>query len=472
MTRRMSIGEGSMKMTKVVAVRIPMLVMAVIGVVTTIPPVAISSYLLGGRVTLLPLFFMKSNLIKINTNPDLFLIKLPHKSEYAYLDIVFCDAVLTESAGKYGIAHFLEHCICETLYQKFGDKFSINGGTGIRDLSFRFNFKKNDFTEFSLKVLELILNIANINPDIFDKEKKVILDEISNRAHNGADELSRLKNGILFKKPRRFQYLFYELAEDIKMLTIKDINDQWKKVMKNASVKIFIGANKFNPGYNKLCADLLQSVKFNNNKRNSYKVEYKKGVNLIVNNWAYDKKINFSITFPGLTTRYSPKQIVALIAALKLLMGKSDFGVFKESRNLGVYGIYFNNIFTWNYGIITLTAKVSAENFYQILDLLKQKIRNLMSANVSKSKIAEIFNLEMIKSNWKENINFYRDATNSVIEKLEKLYSPKEIVSFIKKLTPSDIKKAAELLDLSNAKIAVLTSNLPLDKKKILSVLK
>lgn len=106
---------------------------------------------------------------------------IANTNELASFYIIYDGVVMNEVDGIYGISHFIEHLICKNLDDSFIDKLERNGISwnaftttnniifhikGLDDYIFKF---KNDFL--------LKINNFKIQTDVFENEKKIILEE-------------------------------------------------------------------------------------------------------------------------------------------------------------------------------------------------------------------------------------------------------------------------------------------------------
>jgi len=169
---------------------------------------------------------MKQYIQKINKYPDIFLVKLPIKSDYVFLDISIPNSVFWENKNQIGISHLLEHYICESLFSKFEDKFSINGRVNYRELNLHFEFKKSVFEKLSIPLLESVFN-PKISEEILNKEKCVITDEISNSIKKTNHKLFELSLKTAFENPERLKYSIIGNAKDIQEINGNVLSKFW-----------------------------------------------------------------------------------------------------------------------------------------------------------------------------------------------------------------------------------------------------
>jgi predicted Zn-dependent peptidase len=152
--------------------------------------------------------------------------------------IIYDGVVINETNGIYGISHFIEHLICKNLDDNFIDKLEKNGISwnaftttnniifhikGLDEYVYKF---KNDFL---LKV-----NNFKIDTDVFEIEKKVILEEYS-------DLFNKYSKNHILNLHRKILNNFNSVGkkEDIQNITIEDCLNYYSKYYDKPSKIIY-----------------------------------------------------------------------------------------------------------------------------------------------------------------------------------------------------------------------------------------
>jgi predicted Zn-dependent peptidase len=167
---------------------------------------------------------------------------IPNQIDLSSFYIIYNGVVVNEDEGNYGISHLIEHLICKNLDDEFVELLEKNGITwnayttpnnivfyikGLDDYVYKF---KDDF-------IKKILNF-NIQPDQFEIEKRVVLEEYS-------DLFNRYNKNHFLNLYRKVlnNYNSVGKKENIENLTVVDCLNYYNKFYSKPSNIVYISKN-------------------------------------------------------------------------------------------------------------------------------------------------------------------------------------------------------------------------------------
>ena len=170
------------------------------------------------------------------------LIKLPHGGKLLYTQIKEVNGIQCEmhfgcgswndDKGKGGVAHFAEHVLSgfptskKSKEQRFEEarKFQMcNAGTGREDMFFFFSTIEAHFDEVVDHITETFDDLV-ITEEEFEKEKKVIIDEIRTRVKMNYDEYyQKIRAQIMSQENIHNSICIGGTEESVQQLTIADV---------------------------------------------------------------------------------------------------------------------------------------------------------------------------------------------------------------------------------------------------------
>lgn len=170
------------------------------------------------------------------------LIKLPHGGKILYTQIkevngVHCEMHFgcgswNDEKGKGGVAHFAEHVLAgfptskKSKEQRFEEarKFQMcNAGTGKEDMFFFFATTEGHFDEVVDHITETFDDLV-ITEEEFEKEKKVILDELRTRVKmNYDDYFQKVRAEMTSQENMHSSICVGGTEESVQKLTIDDV---------------------------------------------------------------------------------------------------------------------------------------------------------------------------------------------------------------------------------------------------------
>ena len=412
------------------------------------------------------------NFKRILKYPEVVFIKLPHKTETIYFNIFIKDIIFLESEKEIGFSHFWEHYLLTLIRNKFKDAFYSNGGVGISGLEFFFEFSTlSDFKYFK-EILSIIFKPIFIEESVFQKEKRVILDEIENESTNTERKLLILSQQSFFANPGRLKYPAYGTIEKVKNYNVTHLLNFWKKILNPRLIKIFIGSYTLPPDLEKDTFYFFSNIKFFNEELPQINFKYAK-TKIVIEDWQFDKKLNVVLNFPGSNVLAPLKKRYSESALCRVLMRSSEYGIFDDLRNLGIYSFDWSLFKTSYFGAISFRIKCDKENIYKALSVLLQKLLAFRNLKMPSAKIQSQYNLDVLRDSWKTNTKFYNWIVDDLID-TNRVFSPQKIISTIKSLNSQDIQRVARSLNFKRLSLIILGQNAPqsINKQKLLNLIK
>ncbi len=414
----------------------------------------------------------KYNFKRILKNPEIIFIKLPYKTETIYFNIFIKDVIFLESEKEIGLSHFWEHYILTLIRDKFKDAFYSNGKVGISYLEFIFEFRSQSDYKYLQEILSIIFNPVALEESIFQREKRVILDEIENKSTDTERKLFILSQQSFFENPRRLKYPVYGTIEKVKDYNVNQLLNFWKKILNPRLIKIFIGSDTLSSKLEKDILHFFSKINFTNKELPKINFKYASS-RIVIEDWQFDKKLNVVLGFPGASIAAPLKRRYAENALCRVLIKSSEYGVFDDFRNLGIYSFDWGIFRTHYSGIISFWIKCSKENIYKVLTVFLQKLFAFRNLKIPVSHIQRQYDLESLKDHWKSNSKFYDWVVDDLINE-NKVTSPKQIISIIKSLNSQDIQKVARSLNFKNLYSIILGNHATklIDKQQLRNLIK
>lgn len=409
---------------------------------------------------------------RISKHPEVIFIKLPNKTETIYLNIFFRDLIFLEDEKEIGLSHFWEHYLLTLIGNKFKDVFYFNGQVGISGLEFLFEFQTQADYKYLKEILSIIFNPVSVEESTFQKEKRVILDEIENGSVNTERKLFILSQQSFFENPGRLKYPIYGTLEKVRSYSFTQFLNFWRKILDPRLIKIFIGSYYLPPNLGKDILNFFSSVKFSNGKLPKISFKYAKS-KVTIEDWQFDKKINVVLNFPGLSILAPLRERYLESALCRVVVKSSEYGIFDDLRNLGIYSFDWAILRFFYFGIISFKISCNKENIYKALSILIQKLLALRSLKIPSTKIQNQFNLDVLRDGWKTNRKFYDWVIDDLIN-TNQVFPPQKIISIIKSLNSQDIQRTAKNLNFKNFSLIVLGKNATksVNKQKLLSLIR
>lgn len=157
----------------------------------------------------------------------------------ATIDISFLIKTGSLRENKYnnGISHFIEHLLFKgtkkRTYKEISEEIELKGGsldafTSSEYTCFYTHLLSEDYITGIELLTDLIFNPA-FHPDDFEKEKKVIIQEVKSYFDSPENLLMKYHSERLFGKDSPYSYPIEGTLKSVNSLNIDDIIDYWKK---------------------------------------------------------------------------------------------------------------------------------------------------------------------------------------------------------------------------------------------------
>ena len=121
---------------------------------------------------------------KMSSKPFFYQINLPEKTEKIYLNINLKTGYVDENEKIFGIGHLLEHYLTYLLFEKKdGKNLSTNAQIGFDSTNYSLISTNKKFLKETKIFLDSILKPDFNNIELFNREKKVIENELKTKSN-------------------------------------------------------------------------------------------------------------------------------------------------------------------------------------------------------------------------------------------------------------------------------------------------
>lgn len=403
---------------------------------------------------------------KLAEDPQIFLITLPKKNEEVFATISFEHGRAFEDLGDYGLGHLAEHIVVRELRQKFPGA-DIHGTNTLDHITFSLTstIERNELVGF----VDTVFNPKFNSLDIFDSERSAITHELN------AD--------LLNVQTKMFEEIFKKYFEDSCPLsrTYKDELVSLEKVLLPSVKKYFfekvlgtksiitIGSNKTENINSEL--KLKKGKLVHTLHERSYS-KCKPSYKLIdrVTDTGLGELILVAITFPGLSRLDDVRERRCLNDICRLICSHNEFGVALSARDLGIYGVHYDNFVFLKQGIITFHALVDRKerllgllnNLFSVVERLKTE---LLSDELVASRVKE--SLSQVNKEWRTNWGRYAAITSDLIFE-GRAKSLSELRKEISETTPTLVQQTTKkVFDWNAVNISIFGSNIRVSDNEI-----
>ncbi len=395
--------------------------------------------------------------------------KLQNSSELTAVNIKVFAGLITEKdyAGS-GISHFIEHLIFRpdasnsnlSLQEKIKSiGGSVNANTGL-DATTYYAVIPNDHTEEAIGFFYESLHSSRFDRKFFQKERSVILKEISMRSDEPDTRLIELLFRHAYTRhPYKHPIIGYE--ERFKKLTVDDISQYHAAyyVPNNMVISIAGGFNK-----DKVIKKIDDT--FGRTPRGKAVIvsDFFSNENIFNASYAENADVNlarFAISYKG--TSLSQNDSLALDILSMLLAGSKSSVLYEElvQKSKLLYSIDSINYTPYENGLFILYGIGYPEKIVQAMDKIDDYIEYIKSDNFDKSDIEKAITMTTVS---------YLDASQTVRTQADFLSTgqlllgnpdyPNEYIKQLNSIKPEDVKKAADKYLVKKRRATVLLSPL------------
>lgn len=350
-----------------------------------------------------------------------------------------------------GISHFIEHM----LFKGTSNRTAKQIAEAIDNIGGQINaFTSKEYTCFYAKVIDSHLPIAidvladMINNSLFseediEKEKSVVVEEINMYEDSPEDVVYDLLAETMFENTS-LSLPILGTVDTLNSITREKLIDYFNNNYTVENLVISIAGNikvdetlellekkfailKHNPDKNNNIAD---NIKFTQKVRGKYKKT---------------EQLNFCIGMEGIPC--GNDDIYSLLILNNIFGGSMSSRLFqkiREEKGL-VYSVYSHPSSYKNIGTFTIYAGLNPKQIYNVVNIIKNDIEEL------KLNLITIDELEKSKEQLKGNYILGLESTSSRMAEigkseliLGKMYSPKEILGKIDKVTLENVKETID----------------------------
>jgi hypothetical protein len=384
-----------------------------------------------------------------------------------------------ENEKNSGISHILEHA---SFRQKYDEKLSImrklqiNGSIFNAETSLEYThyyiISDKKYLDDNLKIMSNILLNLDFDESEIEKEKRVVLEEYFMGKDNVKNLLMESLLDLLVNKKHPIKKPVIGTLENIKTISIKDLQSyKSKHYNTNTAVLVISGNYDKNNIINK-SNDIFNKTRIGNLEFPVPLNCYKSGLKIKT---LYKKGYNHTYFCLGFNSINLYDKDMYMYDVLSQILKTKLFLSLRESNGL----TYTSNVLSSHqsdFGIFGIVSSVMSVFIYKTIYLILELLHSL------KSKVIEIPELESAKATIENgnNMELTSILNHNRIYGFQKLYdidkieTPNKYLEKINKVTPKDILKISKKMFNVNNMLFVAVGSLANDKnlQKLLSLLK
>ncbi len=318
------------------------------------------------------------------------IVELKRKSDIVTVQINVNVGSINETKKIRGISHFMEHIVFEGTKKRNSEQIANSieslGGqllayTSNENTCFFVKIKK-DYFEKALEILSDILINPTFEKNLVEKERKIILSEVSLVKDQPLHYQFVLFSQVLFDKfPAKNP--IYGSIETIKSITRNDLIDFHKKFYTAPNMVLSVVGDVKN------CKEKVKKY-FEKTNRNKVKISFKEEKNNRKKTKVEKRKINQSYAILGYKIPKRKNKDSYVFDVIRAVLGRGLSGkLFREIRvkhglayDVGVYnepGI--------NYGVFAVYFSTDKKNIKECIKLTLNEFKNLN--NITKNELDE-----------------------------------------------------------------------------------
>ena len=386
-----------------------------------------------------------------------------------------------ETAKTQGLSHFVEH-MALTATAKYPTKrqfseisefngCSTNASTSKEFVSFTANmpYKKLDF---GIELMHQILYHSTFNSEYLEKERSIILDEISKYENDVYSRNSNYINQNLLKNKSGYIYDVLGTKETVKNFTKRQLVTHYKKITDPANLLLTVSGNFDFDKAKKLIQDYFGNIPSTVKKSKFPDEEFITGKKLVKN----DKKTDLIIH----STLYKGKDGISLttyesvmIFLIRLIVtGTSTSRLFKRLREEEGLLYYVDSSYTIfdKFSVFEIYFEAPNSIYKKSLEVFKEEMYKLYKDGITEKELKH-YKEYLINRNLIEFDNFHKNAMRirNAVFYSKNVYSIEELNKTIKKFTVHEVNTYIKSLFLPKNASHVAYGNTNEETGKILN---
>lgn len=350
-----------------------------------------------------------------------------------------------------GISHFIEHM----LFKGTSNRTAKQIAEAIDNIGGQINaFTSKEYTCFYAKVIDSHLPIAidvladMINNSLFseediEKEKSVVVEEINMYEDSPEDVVYDLLAETMFENTS-LSLPILGTVDTLNSITREKLIDYFNNNYTVENLVISIAGNIKVDETLELLEKKFAILKHNSDKNNNI-ADNIKFTQKVRGKYKKTEQLNFCIGMEGIPC--GNDDIYSLLILNNIFGGSMSSRLFqkiREEKGL-VYSVYSHPSSYKNIGTFTIYAGLNPKQIYNVVNIIKNDIEEL------KLNLITIDELEKSKEQLKGNYILGLESTSSRMAEigkseliLGKMYSPKEILGKIDKVTLENVKETID----------------------------
>ncbi len=369
-----------------------------------------------------------------------------------------------ESSEENGISHFIEHMLFKGTKNRSAKAIAesidavggqINAFTGKECTCYYVKVLDSHF-DLALDVLSDMVFNSNFDPNEIDKERSVILEEISMYEDSPEDLVHDLFSQTLFKEST-LGYPILGTKESLAQLNQEKMLEYLRKHYRPENAVISVAGN----------FDELQLMKeIEKRFENWQQLETKAAVDMPLN-YHYEvlhkskdiEQTHLCLGFKGI--EMGNKEVYPLMVVNNILGGSMSSRLFqsiREERGL-VYSVYSYPTTYKNGGIFAIYAGMNPQQLEEVCQLIKLQLNTLKTEGLTAEELHKA--KEQLKGNYILGLESTSSRMTSIGKSellLQRILSPKEILQLIDDIKLTDVEAVADkVINMDNIAATIVS---------------
>lgn len=413
--------------------------------------------------------FKDMRLVKnFNKKPNCYFLYLPKYTKKTFIDIYIKAGALSEKEEQAGIGHLLEHYISELAGKELSSdlKFSAR----INDYYIVFCLESNNDTDLicaTEKFLEILVNPDFSRQEIFEYEKKSIINELGKEKNDPEMKLERLVEKTRYSdEPNKRS--FVDHLSVLESLKIEDIFAYHKEIFTEESLEIFVSATKLS---SKVCDTISNKLT---------KLHLPKGFIDFPKPVYSDFQIKISnesgisgdyavITLPSINQSASLMDKIVFALMVEIIRDKESKWIRQKIRESGIY----DHRVTYNQGLyngyLAIQSYINKEQIIPWIETISDMVGELKSGKLDSSLFEKTKDkvISNMSTYWRNNDGRFDILTSSILDK-EEFPGYRAVKKMTMSVDENDIRAMAQrIFDMGKVNLVIFGEDAELDQEKL-----
>jgi len=418
------------------------------------------------------MFFRKKIYEQISSEPKIYFVNLPQKTDEVYFEIILKTGHANETDEEYGVGHLLEHYLIDELENsKKVENGRLNAHVRFENTKYILNSKREGILSEAESFAKYIFAPGFENIDTFTKAKKVVENEKINKNATNYQECYEIVMQERFGDFCGYARKTKTEIDNLPSKTIIDIKNYHEKYYTLSNVLFVIYANNLNSRTKESILDLIKHFTFNKGQeaKDINKCNYSQFKIIKNNEVSTPNEIYAAISFPSLSSENKTAPRIIVDSLFETFTDNNE-NFFKNIRSAGIYKIDSDKIFLKKFGLVSFAVYSNNQQAIDFLEAFKNHVPKIKARGVEKKILAQEKEkaIKNSKNAFKNNYDFMDWVTYDLLNYGE-VITPEDDKKAIELITNEDVKEMAnKIFDFSKANIILIGKKVDeIDESKI-----